>query len=178
MKNPEKGLSCLIIILISLTSCFTVSEIPREAHNTLIEGVPFYPQEAYQCGPSSLAGVLNYWGVYVSPDDIAQEIFSESVKGTLNLDMLLYTKRKGLRAVYYSGSIKDIKRNIDLGYPLIVLVDLGISLYQANHFMVVIGYNEKGLIVNSGKKRESFVREEDFLRAWKKTDFWTLLIKK
>ncbi|HLB02506.1 MAG TPA: C39 family peptidase, partial [Nitrospiria bacterium] len=39
-----------------------------------VEGVPFYPQKEYQCGPASLAAVLNYFGQAVSPEEIAEAI--------------------------------------------------------------------------------------------------------
>jgi len=50
-------------------------------------------------------------------------------------------------------------------------------VYQQNHFMVIIGYHENGVIANSGKNQLKFIREEDFLKPWERTDFWTLLIK-
>jgi ABC-type bacteriocin/lantibiotic exporter with double-glycine peptidase domain len=143
----------------------------------MIENVPFFPQEIYQCGPASLAGVFSYWGVKVSPEIIATEIYSKSAKGTLGLDMVLYAQKKGLDVGQSRGSIKSIKENIDLGYPVVVLVDYGFWVYQQNHFMVIVGYNENGVIANSGRNRLKFIREEDFLRSWGKTDFWTLLIK-
>ena len=167
----------LIIIIFLLYSCAGVGHVPKGSQNSLIENVPFYPQSAYQCGPASLAGVLNYWGIKVTPEEIAGEIYSNSARGTLNIDMVLYVQRKGLKAIQYEGNIQDIRKNIDSGYPIIVFIDQGFSFYQANHFMVVIGYNEDGVIVNSGKDREEFISEEDFLHSWKKTKFWTLLIR-
>ncbi len=164
-------------LLFLLTSCVTVKEIPESKPTRIIENIPFYSQESYQCGPASLASVLNYWGVNVTPDNIAKEIFSESARGTLNIDMILYTQRMGLDATQYRGSIEDLKKNIESGYPLIVLVDYGFSLYQVNHFMVVVGYNENGVIVNSGRDKGKFISEKDFIKAWDRTKYWTLLIK-
>jgi hypothetical protein len=43
--------------------------------------------------------------------------------------------------------------------------------------MVVIGYNEQGIIVNSGRNKDKFIAEKDFLKTWGRADFWTLLIK-
>ncbi|MFZ3138258.1 MAG: C39 family peptidase [Thermodesulfovibrionales bacterium] len=143
----------------------------------MIGNVPFYPQETYQCGPASLAGVLNYWRIPEKPDDIAKDIFSENARGTLSIDMVMYAQKKGLFAFQYKGSLEDLKKNIDAGYPLIVLVDYGISFYQANHFMVVVGYNENGVRVNSGKDNNIFIPNKDFLKVWKRADYWTLLIK-
>ncbi|MBW1677951.1 MAG: peptidase C39 family protein [Deltaproteobacteria bacterium] len=163
-------------VLPILFSCAGAPDVKESRTSQIIESVPFYPQEAYQCGPASLAGVLNYWQTGVSPEDIAGEIYSESAKGTLDIDMISYAERKGLKAMQYKGSVEDIKRNIDSGYPVIVLVDYGFWVYQQNHFMVVIGYNENGILANSGRDRLKFIPFRDFLKLWKRTDFWTMLI--
>jgi ABC-type bacteriocin/lantibiotic exporter with double-glycine peptidase domain len=112
----------------------------------------------------------------VSPEQIAREIFSPSARGTLNLDMILFAEKKGMKALYYKGSVDDIKSKIDLGYPVIVLIDLGLWLYQQNHFMVVVGYYENGIVANSGKDRLKPISLKDFIKTWEKTNFWTLLI--
>ncbi|BCB96718.1 peptidase C39 [Dissulfurispira thermophila] len=152
-------------------------DIQFDSKTILINAVPFYPQEDYQCGPASLAGVLNYWGISVAPDDVARDIYSASARGTLNIDMVLYASKIGLYALQYIGNWDDLKKNINNGYPMIVLVDYGFSVYQANHFMVVVGYNDKGVIVNSGKTEHMFIDKEKFLKIWKRTNYWTLLIK-
>ncbi|MBM4129074.1 MAG: hypothetical protein FJ243_03015, partial [Nitrospira sp.] len=141
--------SFIPIIAIFLYSCAAVTSVSESRHSHVIENVPFYPQSSYQCGPASLAGVLNYWGARVTPDEIAEEIYSTSIKGTLDMDMVIYAQTKDVQAIQYRGSMEDLRRNIQSGYPLIVLVDYGFGLYQSNHFMVVTGYNESGLIVNS-----------------------------
>ncbi|MDO8724316.1 MAG: C39 family peptidase [Syntrophales bacterium] len=102
---------------------------------------------------------------------------SKSAKGTLGLDMVLYARKKGLQVIQYRGNTKDIKKNIDLGYPVIVLVDYGFWLYQQNHFMVVVGYDENGIVINSGRDRHKVIPANDFLKPWERTGFWTLLIK-
>jgi len=170
----------LVLLTFFLHSCAVVSNgnMPESRDNRIIDNVPFYAQEAYQCGPASLAGVMNYWKIDVTPDDIAKEIYSKSAKGTLNIDMVIYPQKKGLLAEQYSGNMKDLKKNIDAGYPLIVLVDYGFWAFQSNHFMVVVGYNEDGVIVNSGKDKGKFIPEEDFIKTWEKTKFWTLVIKR
>jgi len=174
---PLKG--CLFILILAhvfLFSCASTFEFTPTNNSQLIEEVPFYPQQEYQCGPASLAGVLNYWGVHISPGEIATEIYSKSAKGTLTLDMIVYSERQNLKAQQYGGSLQDLRTNIDSGYPLIVLVDHGFWIYQQNHFMVVVGYNERGIIANSGKDRLKFIPLKDFLRSWGKTKFWTLLV--
>lgn len=171
-----KGVHALLLVLLLICSCAVYPDSMKSGTSKLIRDVPFYPQEAYECGPASLAGVLSYWHVGVSPNDIAAEIYSPSARGTLDTDMVFYAERKGLAVAQYRGCLEDLRRNVDLDHPLIVLVDDGFWIYQQNHFMVVVGWNAKGIIANSGKERLKSISYKDFLRAWKKTDFWTMRI--
>lgn len=166
---------CLIFFLIS---CATLKPIPKYKSNRIINDVPFFPQEEYQCGPAALAGVLGYLGLSISPEEIAKDIFSRSARGTLNIDMIVYPQKKGFIAEQYSGSLEDLREKIDSGYPLVVFIDYGFWVMQENHFMVVVGYNEHGIIANSGKDEHKFISNEDFVKTWERTKFWTLLIKR
>lgn len=143
----------------------------------IINHVPFHPQEEFQCGPASLAGVLNFWGIQASPEEIAKDIYSPSARGTLSLDMILYPIRKGMEATHYQGSLEDIREKVDSGYPLIVLVDLGVLVYQQHHFMVVVGYDEHRIVANSGKNQHQAIPFKRFIKTWDKTNFWTLWIR-
>ncbi len=171
------ALFSFLVLSVFIPSCAPMHTDPEPAENHLIAGVPFFAQEKDRCGPASLAGVMNYWKVEVSPDEISQAIFSESARGTLDIDMVVFPQKQGLAAEQYSGGMEDLKKQIDAGYPLVVLLDYGFWVYQKDHYMVIIGYNDKGVIANSGKVRGEFMAEKDFLRAWGKTKFWTLLIK-
>jgi hypothetical protein len=159
-------------------ACASAPQVSRQG-DVVLEKVPFYPQEDYQCGPASLAAVLNYQGMLnISPGEIAHDIFSKSARGTLNIDMVLYAQKKGLFVRDYSGSLKDLREKIDAGYPLVVMVDYGFSVWQVNHFMAVVGYDKDVVIVNSGNKEHEVIGNDAFLKAWRRTNFWTLLIKK
>jgi len=142
----------------------------------LIEKVPFFVQEAYQCGPASLAGVLNFFGVTITPAEIAAEVFSSSARGVLGIDLALYAQKKGLQSDFYRGDTEDLRRQIDSGRPVIVLVDYGFWVYERGHFMVVVGYNDTGFIVNTGASRMKFIANADFASPWRKAGFWTLVI--
>jgi len=177
IKNAIHRPSSFIIFAILLFySCTPINDMPVSSKGQYIEDIPFYQQETYQCGPASLAGVLNYWGINIKPQEIAEAIFSKSARGTLNVDMVLYAQKKGLKAQYYKGDKEDIERKISGGFPLIVLVDFGFMAYQVNHFMVIIGFNDQGVIVNSGKHQGRLLSWRVFEKAWVKTGFWTLLI--
>jgi predicted double-glycine peptidase len=142
-----------------------------------VQNVPFYPQVSYQCGPASLAGVLSFYGAEVTPDHVAEAIFRKDIRGTVTLDMLLYAREKGFSARWYSGSAEDIRQAVGQGVPLIVMVDLGLAMVSRNHYMVVVGYGSEGIIANSGKTREKFIRWSRFLTQWQRTECWTLRIE-
>ena len=143
----------------------------------LIEKVPFFAQETYQCGPASLAGVLNFWGLPITPAEIAEEVFSSSARGTLGIDLALYAQKKGFQSDFYRGNPEDLRRQIDSGRPVIVLVDYGFWVYEKGHFMVVVGYNNDGFIANSGASRMKFIANDDFTGPWRKAGFWALVIR-
>lgn len=176
--QPFAYLNMLLLSLFSLTVMACSSHvIIQYGTEVIINKVPFYPQEDYQCGPSSLAGIMNYYGINVSPEEIASEIYSKSARGTLDLDLLFYAEKKGLKAERYSGNIDDLRDKIKTGHPLIVLVDYGYGPIQVNHFMVIIGYNESGVFANSGREERKFIPFKDFLRIWGRTGNWTLHIR-
>jgi predicted double-glycine peptidase len=169
-------ISVLILLSSGCVSLGVAPEARKQGALRVIRNVPFFPQEDYQCGPASLASLLNYRGVSVTPDEVAETIYSRSAKGTLNMDMILYAQSRGLEASQYSGGLDDLREKIDSDQPLIVLVDYGFSVLQANHFMVVIGYGEGGVVANSGREEKKYIPMSDFLKSWKKTGYRTLLI--
>jgi predicted double-glycine peptidase len=169
----------IILLFVFLHGCASVTDVPdaqRKSDLRVIDNVPFFPQEEYQCGPASLASVLNYWGVSAAPEEIGKVIYSQSAKGTLNIDMVMYAQTRGLEASHYRGAWDDLRKKIDSGFPLIVLVDYGFSVFQANHFMVIIGYNEDSVVAHSGRHERKSIPRADFLKSWEKTNYWTLFI--
>ena len=143
-----------------------------------ISGVPFFPQSTYQCGPAALASVLNYYGCRVTPEEIAKAIYSERLRGTLSIDLVLYAQRMGFRARAYRGNLIDLKSHVSKDRPLIVFQDLGYLLLSLPHFSVVIGYDdaEGDLILHSGKQRDRATSYGKFSRSWREMDYWTLII--
>ncbi|MFO0752251.1 MAG: C39 family peptidase [Thermodesulfovibrionales bacterium] len=168
---------CLLFLALFLTVSCAASSPRRAAQAVRIGPVPFYAQEDHQCGPASLAGVLSYWGVGAAPEDIARAIYSRTARGTLGIDMLLYADRAGLHALQYSGGWENLQGKVREGYPLIVLVEYGLLMYESPHFMVIVGFDEEGVYANSGRKEGVFIRKRAFLKTWEKTKFWTLLVQ-
>ena len=141
-----------------------------------VERVDFFPQDKNRCGPASLAGVLNFFGVTVTPDEIAADICHKPNRGTLSLDMVLYAREKGLNARWLSGNTDDIQKAVSEGIPLITLLDIGFANIHKYHYIVIVGFCPKGIIANSGKSREKIISWGKFLNGWNRADRWTLWI--
>ena len=158
-------------------------EIPKQVRDdrNYVQDVPFYPGEEYQCGPSVLAGALNYLGYDIKPEDISEEIYLHGIKGTLNIDMISFARRfEDLTVLESRGDITFLKENLSLGHPLIVFVDLGIWSIRKGHYMLVVGYDDsrEGVIVYSGADRDKLIRYEDLMRIWKRGGYWTMRLTK
>jgi len=144
-----------------------------------VEGVSFYPQTEYQCGPASLAAVLNYWGKSVSPEEIAEAIYLPRLKGSLNLDLWRYAADQGLDARIHQGSLQELEVELLQNRPVIAFLNLGYRFYPVGHFLVVVGLDpqREAVIVHSGKEKNKRMSYKKFLTAWEKTQYWSLLIR-
>ncbi|MEK6540255.1 MAG: C39 family peptidase [Deltaproteobacteria bacterium] len=180
----NKGMAFTIPLFILLYGCSADSGIIKEGlyknpdAGFYIRDVPFFPQERYHCGPSSLASVMNFYGISVSEEEVAREIYNPKLSGTLAMDILRYARATGFDASYYKGSMEDVKREIAKGRPVILFLDLGYFFYPVRHYMVAVGYNDemKYLIAHSGKEQEKAFSYKEIETAWEKTGFGTILI--
>ncbi len=167
------------VVLLFLCACASSPTVlPDESK--MLSGVPFFPQEDYQCGPAALATVMNYWYIRqggaerIGINEITRAIYSPGARGVLPSDLENYPKKKGFSAQQFRGSMGDIRDHIDRGIPLILFVEYGLSFYQLNHFLVVTGYTRDGIIVNSGRRERETVTNSDLEKVWKKTGYWAL----
>jgi ABC-type bacteriocin/lantibiotic exporter with double-glycine peptidase domain len=143
-----------------------------------VEGVPFYPQKKYQCGPASLAAVLNYWGRNDSPEQIAQAIYLPRLKGSLGLDLWRYARDQGFDARMREGSLEDLQVHLARKQPVIAFLNLGFTFFPIGHFLVVVGLDpeQQAVIAYSGTEKDKRIPYKKFLSDWKKTHYWSLVI--
>lgn len=140
--------------------------------------VPFFPDDTDQCGPATLASVLTYWGVPTNPPALKEEIYLPRLGGTLPIDLLLAAQARGLRAEFYSGSLDNVRDELEAGHPLVAFLNLGYAVFPQGHYVVITGFDDqrRGVYVHSGLERDVFLPYERFLGSWEKTGRWTLLI--
>ena len=144
-----------------------------------LETVPFYPQEKYQCGPSSLAMALTHSDLPVTPDELKDQVYTPSQKGSLQMAMIGATRRQGRIAYRISGP-NSLWPEIEAGHPVIILQNLGLSSIPIWHYAVVIGYNfeENYVILRSGTTERKKTPFSTFERTWARSDYWGILVLK
>jgi tetratricopeptide (TPR) repeat protein len=141
-----------------------------------IAEVPFYPQESNQCGPASLAMVLNWSGSQIPPREIADEIYTSGRKGSLQPLMISATRYHG-RLPYVIRDFESLIQEVAVGHPVIVLQNLGLSWYPQWHYAVLIGYDieKQRVTLRSG---EVFRKERSwsvFHRTWERAGKWGMV---
>jgi len=181
-RPKSAALLLLVAITLALPSCATV---PRhwpqygehDPGDFEIESVPFFPQKAFQCGPSSLAMVLAWSGIPVDPDNVAPEVFTPSQRGSLQPAMISAARRHG-RVAYPISGPEALLREVAAGHPVVVLQNLGLSWSPFWHYAVVIGYDLSGgfVILHSGDTPRRHLPLRVFENTWARSDHWALLV--
>jgi len=175
-SHPDWWLSGILLIIIFPVACSPLRPVPRGSTQTIVEDVPFYPENRYWCGPASLAGVMNHWSDAPGPQAIAEVTYSPSAGGTLMADLAWYARQQGFDAKVTTMTHRELRNHLDRGRPIIVLVTRRGLLQNYNHFMVVVGYTDRGIIVNSGTRQKAFLHRETFRRFWNENDRYALVV--
>jgi tetratricopeptide (TPR) repeat protein len=151
--------------------------LPVERSQELLE-TPFFPQESYQCGPASLATVLNAQGVEVSPPQLQPLVYLPERKGSLQAEMLAAAAHYGRLAVRISPSMDSLLLELSSGNPVVVLQNLGFGSLPVWHYAVAIGYDlEKDEIyLRSGKDRRRAYGFRVFLKTWSRSNHWAMVV--
>jgi tetratricopeptide (TPR) repeat protein len=142
-----------------------------------LSAVPFFPQEAYQCGPASLAMALAWSGLEIDADELAPQVYTPSLKGSLQPAMITAARRHG-RVAYPISGAKALLKEIAAGHPVIVLQNLGLTWVPAWHYAVVIGYDlDKAMIVlHSGITNRKTTALKTFENTWARSKHWGLVV--
>ncbi len=142
-----------------------------------LKTVPFFPQKAHQCGPAALAMALNWSGLPVSLEDLTDEVFTPTRKGSLQTALISAARRHG-RIAYISTGMDVIFSEVAAGHPVIILQNLGLSWYPVWHYSVVVGYNipKKFVILRSGATARKIMASRVFEKTWARSNYWGLLI--
>ncbi|SNS07063.1 Peptidase_C39 like family protein [Humidesulfovibrio mexicanus] len=171
------ALAALLLAAVALSACARppAGFAPPPGRGQ-VPGVPFHAQEDHQCGPASLAMVLNHLGDPATPQEISRAVYRADLRGSLSLDLVLYARGRGHSARFSKGAAEDIAKAVNAGIPPLVMVDEGLGGIRVPHFMVVTGYDAEGVIANSGRRQGVRLSWGAFLSVWEGAARWMLLV--
>ena len=143
-----------------------------------VPNVAFFPDATDQCGPSTLAAILAFYGKPATPAELKSEIYLSKLKGTLPMDMERAADRHGLVAESRNIDLDTLKRELTQGRPVLLYLDHGLSFYPIGHYVVATGFDDArdGVIVNSGKREGALMRYRELMKEWNRTDRWALMV--
>ena len=173
----------MLLALLTVAGCATPQlDAVREGHHRLpvraeVSDVPFYPQQAFYCGPAALAMALTWSGIAISQEELAPAVFTPGKAGSLRSDIVSAARRNGRLAAPVTG-LPAMLAEIAAGRPVIVFQNLALPLYPQWHFAVAIGYDldREELILHSGTRERHRMALDTFVRTWVRGDRWALLV--
>ncbi|WP_416137137.1 PA2778 family cysteine peptidase [Halomonas sp. HK25] len=176
------GVLALVLLMLTLAGC---AGTPRLADSTeqaltrqlLLDDVPFHAQRDYQCGPASLAMVLNDAGVDVEVDTLIPQVFLPGRDGSVQPEMLATVRRHGRIPFVIDGRLEALLLELDAGHPVVVMQNLSLPAWPMWHYAVAIGFDleRNELILHSGeepRRVESFRR---FDATWARSERWAFV---
>ncbi|WP_247227053.1 PA2778 family cysteine peptidase [Yoonia sp. F2084L] len=142
-----------------------------------VSGVPLIQQEAFYCGPASIAMVMQWAGADISQQDVAALAFSPGAGGTYLADMIGSSRRLGQLAVEI-GDFDQLLAEVAAGHPVIVFQNLGLGVFPVWHYGVVTGYDfaKDEVYLNSGQLDQMVMPFAVFERTWRRGDYWGLVV--
>lgn len=177
------GVLLLVTSLLLLAGCATGPRLASPvdmgvAERTYIDGVPFHAQRDYQCGPASLAMVLNHGGVDVSVDTLIPQVFLPGREGSVQPEMQATVRRYERVGFLLDGNFSSLLAELDAGNPVVVMQNLSLPAWPMWHYAVAVGYDldEELLTLHSGEeanRTESFRR---FDATWARSERWAMVV--
>ncbi len=130
--------------------------------------LPPQSQTRYQCGPTTLASVLFFYGVSLDEEEISDTIYSPAARGVLMTDLSRVAREQGFETRIRTGTLADLAEAVENRTPPIVLLDLGVGRHAIPHFTAVTGVDPSGVFLLGPRPDADFSSTPKFERQWKK----------
>lgn len=140
--------------------------------------VPFFPQDAYQCGPAALATVMVHVGVQTTPQKLVDMIYLPARKGSLQPELLGATRRYGLVPYQIKPDMETMLREVAHGNPVLVLQNMRLKVLPQWHYAVAVGYDlaKQEIVLRSGDYERYTESFSGFERTWADSGYWGIAV--
>ncbi|MBN1895269.1 C39 family peptidase [bacterium] len=135
----------------------------------------------YDCGAKALQTVMAYYGIDTREGELIKDL-GTGKDGTRVDRMIQVAKKYGFQVeARQPWTIGEVKRSVDAGYPVIVLLQawaerfLTLKEWRVNyddgHYAIVIGHGKGVLLFEDPSSfRRTWLREYEFLARWHDRD--------
>jgi hypothetical protein len=167
-----------VFLGVVLSGCASRPQWPTGFESAELSSVPFHPQELYQCGPASLAMMLNAQGVSASPDELIGKVYLPERQGALQVEMVAAARQYGMLVYPLEPDLASVLTEVSTGHPVLVLQNLRFGWWPQWHFAVVIGFDsaQQALILNTGTEQGYRQKVTAFMATWDRSGRWARVI--
>lgn len=143
----------------------------------MLVDVPFVAQEDYECGPASLAMVLQAADKRATPEQLVPQVYLPGRRGSLQVEMLVAARRHGLPAYRLAPTLEAVLQEVAAGNPVLVFQNLSLPVYPIWHYAVVIGFDrDRGMLtLHSGVTKRLQMSLSVFERTWARGEHWAIV---
>lgn len=180
---------CLVAIVLLISVIPSEQVYARPASSLL--AIPYHAQvRMHYCGPASVQMTIEYVsGIRVQQDTLAVELKTDVVQGVTRRSMMsvpISSREFPLTHESYMA-LDDLKEQNSRGYVSILLIWFDTD-HKSDHYVVMVGYNETGVIVNdpwpgswrqpTGRRtgEHAFISNQLLADLWARSDRWALVI--
>ena len=141
---------------------------------------PFFPQREYQCGPAALAMILASSGVSVHPDELTSRVYLPGRRGSLQPELLAASRDYARIPYVIPPEFEALLAEVAHGRPVLVLQNLGTSVFPRWHYAVVVGFSRerREVILRSGTDKRRATGAGLFARTWRRGGMWGVVALK
>ncbi len=167
---------CCILILEGCAPYENSLEFTPEKEIELRD-VPFFSQEVNQCGPASLAMLLSYAGISLTPDILDKYTYIPGIEGSLQAELMAASRNFGRIPYTIDADPRALLEELRQNRPILVLQNYGLDSMPAYHYAVVIGVDVDGhIILRSGTTERLEMFLTTFLMSWKRPGSWGMIV--
>jgi len=176
--------AALAALAVALAGCAArgpvlAPQLPAQAPAAVeLAGVPFFPQEDYQCGPAALATVLAHSGAPATPAALAPQVYLPERKGSLQIELVAAARRHGRIPVVVAPRLSALVDELQAGRPVLVMQNLALASFPVWHYAVAVGYDRDAdeVLLRSGRTERLAMPAAEFARTWTLGERWGLVV--
>lgn len=172
----------LLWLLVALGGCAGPVLAPNLGESGLPADVelthtPFFPQDAYHCGPAALATVLRASAVPVTPDMLVGAVYLPQRRGALQTELVATARRYDRVPYVIEPTLEAAFAELAAGHPVLVMQNLASASTPVWHYAVLVGYSmaDDTVVLRSGTEARQVVSARRFLGTWARAEGWAML---